>query len=116
VATLELILTLLVIALPLLGLVWAARKRLTLFVLLAEAGRITDVKGRMPQRLFDDIADVVARERPERLRIECRIEGGLAVLHFEAEADPGLRQVIRNLVGEYPAARLKGASHVRRRD
>ncbi|MGC4067769.1 MAG: DUF3634 family protein [Polyangiaceae bacterium] len=111
----ELLLTVLVIALPLIGLAWAARKRLTLFVLLVEDGRITNVTGRMPQRLFDDIADVVARERPARLRVACRIEDGLAVLHFDANADAGLRQVMRNLVGEYPAVRLKGANRIRRR-
>jgi hypothetical protein len=114
VATIELLLTVLVIALSLLGLVWSARKRLTLFVLLVEDGRIVSVRGRMPQRLFDDIADVVARERPARLRLECRLENGLAALHFDANADPGLRQVMRNLVGEYPAVRLRGANRVRR--
>jgi hypothetical protein len=112
---LELIITLAAIVLPLLWLTVLARQNLRLFSIVVESGRVTQVRGRLPQRLFDDILDVIAREKPSQLRLVCRIEGGQAVLDFSEATDPGLRQVFRNLVGEYPALRLKQASRVRSR-
>jgi hypothetical protein len=113
-SNLELFTTLLLLALPLYVVVRAAKRQLRLFVIVVEQGRITKVQGRMPQRLLDDIGDVIAREKPPMLRLVCRLEGGQAVLDFNETAEPGLRQVMRNLVGEYPALRLKQAPLVRR--
>jgi hypothetical protein len=112
---LELIITLAVIALPLLWLTVLARRNLRLFSIVVENGRLTQVRGRLPQRLLDDILDVIAREKPNQLRLVCRLEGGQAVLDFSEGTDLGLRQVFRNLVGEYPALRLKQAQRVRSR-
>jgi hypothetical protein len=111
---LTLLTILLLIGLPLWWLARAAKKQLRLFTIVVEAGRITKVLGRIPQRLLDDVSDVIARERPKNLRLECRLEGGRAVVDFSDGTDPGLRQLIRNLIGEYPALRLKSAPFARR--
>jgi len=113
VSTPDLLLAVMLIGLPLWGLAWAARRQMRLFILEVREGRIVLLKGRMPQRLLDDINDVVARERPLVLKVTCVIESGEAGLHFSEATDAGLQQVIRNLVGEYPALRLKQAPKVR---
>ena len=103
------------VTLPLLVLVWRARQALTLFVIQIQAGRVTDAKGRMPQRLLDEVAAVVEREGVAGLVVTCRIEGSLPHLVFRGATNSGLEQTIRNLVGQYPLARLKHAPRIRRR-
>jgi hypothetical protein len=93
---------------------WRAKRQLTLFVIRIDAGRIVDVKGRMPQRLLSDIADVVQLERRRELRIICRLEGGQARTAVYGDTDPGFEQMLRNLVGEYPVLRLKQAPRAKR--
>jgi hypothetical protein len=93
---------------------WRARLQLTLFVVCITDGQIVYVKGRMPQRLLDDIADVVERERTARLVLTCRIEDGRPSLYFQGDCDAGQQQLFRNLVGEYPMLRLKQAARARR--
>lgn len=111
----EFLATVLVLVLILWGLAWAARRHLRLFVVEVEDGRIKKLLGRIPPRLLADLRDVAARNQPKRLRIECRMEQGHAVVCFNLDSDPGLQQMVRNLVGEYPAIRLKHAPQVRGR-
>lgn len=93
--------------------VWRATRQLTLFVLRVEHGRITAVKGRMPRRLLNDIADAIRQERRTELRILCRIEQGAARIAVYGDTNPGFEQLLRNLVGEYPLPRLKQAPRAR---
>jgi hypothetical protein len=88
---------------------WRAKHAVTLFVIRIEGGKIAAVKGRLPRRLLDDIADVVERQHCRDLRIVCRMQDGQARLTLYGAATPGLDQVLRNLLGEYPVARLKQA-------
>lgn len=111
---LELWIVLGLVAMPLLLLVWRARQALTLFVVQIQAGRVTDAKGRMPQRLLDEIASVAEREHVAGLVVTCRIEGSLPQLFFRGATNSGLEQTLRNLVGQYPLARLKHAPRIRR--
>jgi hypothetical protein len=109
----EFLVTVLGLVLAIWGLAWAARRHLCLFTVTVDDGRITKLGGRIPPRLLADLRDVVARNKPKRLRIVCRIEQGRAVLDFNLGADAGLQQIVRNVVGEYPAIRLKHAPRVR---
>jgi hypothetical protein len=94
---------------------WRAKRQLTLFVIWVQRGRITSIKGRLPQRLLDDIADIARREDCRDLRIICRIEDSQARLGTYGATSPGLEQMLRNVVGEYPVLRLKQAPRVVRR-
>ncbi len=100
--------------LPLVALMLASQRHLRLFRVEAEQGEITAIAGRMPPRLLGDLKDVIAMNKPKRLRLICRWEAGRAVVEFGPEdaSDLGLRQIIRNLVGQYPALRLKRAPRI----
>ncbi|HEY5958199.1 MAG TPA: DUF3634 family protein [Polyangiaceae bacterium] len=96
------------------AIVWRARMHLRLFVIEVEAGAITALRGRIPRRLLTDISDVVRHERCQRLRIACRVDDGYARLEVIGDTHPGLEQALRNLVGEYPLARLKQSPRAKR--
>ena len=93
---------------------WRATQQLRLFVIRIEGGRIVRLKGRLPRRLLSDIADVAERQRCRDLWIVCRIEGGQAQVEVLGDRSGELGQILRNLVGEYPAARLRQAPRVGR--
>jgi len=110
------VLLLLVLALgplALWALAWAARRANTLFVLEARSGRIVRRTGRIPPRLLRDIADVMARPPVASARIVCMSEGGLARVHASGALSEDRIQVLRNLVGQWPLARLKHARKVK---
>jgi len=110
------VLLLLVVALGSLALwvlAWAARRANTLFVLEVHSGRIVRKAGRIPPRLLRDIADVTARPPVASARIVCISEGGLARVHASGALTEDRIQVLRNLVGQWPIARLKHARKVR---
>lgn len=108
------LLTLLGIAGCLGFLVWRARQQLTLFIIRIERGRIIGIKGRIPRRLLGDIADVARQERCEETRVICRLDDGAAQLSIYGDTNPGFEQMLRNLLGEYPVARLKQAPRAAR--
>jgi hypothetical protein len=111
----ELVLVMLVVAASVSLLVWRARRNLTLFVIRVDRGRIDYVKGRIPRRLLTDVVDVAATEKVGSWIVTCRIESGEARLSFQGVPDGGREQVLRNLVGQYPVARLKQAPQFARR-
>lgn len=94
-------------------LVWRARQALTLFVVRIQNARIDYVKGRIPRRLLDEIADVVEKRQIKSLVITCHVEERSAQLKFKGHADPDLAQIVRNLIGQYPLTRLRQAPKAR---
>lgn len=102
------------LSLTLLVLVWRARLALTLFVVRIQSGRVDYVKGRIPPRLLDEIAEVVRLQQAAALVVTCRVENQRASLSFKGRSDQGLEQVLRNLVGQYPLTRLRQAPRSRR--
>jgi hypothetical protein len=96
-----------------LALVWRARLALTLFVVRIEDGRIGYVKGRIPARLLGELAEVARLERITSLILTCRVEDQRAQLTLKGHSNPGLEQVLRNLLGQYPLTRLRQAPRSR---
>lgn len=90
------------------GVLAAAARSRTLFVLRARAGRVVGLRGRAPGELVRDLEDVVASRRADG-EIAVRIEGGAARVIVSGGIDEPTAQRARNVVGRFPLARLKAA-------
>jgi hypothetical protein len=89
------------------GILYAARRAITLFEIVAEAGKIAGARGRIPPELLRDLEDVFARAKASgKLRVH--LDGGRAQVDASGLDDPTLQRV-RNVVGRFPIARLKTA-------
>jgi hypothetical protein len=92
-----------------------------LFCLRVRGGRIHIARGRIPQQLLDDIADVV-RGRGQSgggasdLRVVIRgvVEDRRARLYVEGELSPEAQQRLRNTISAWPVAKIRAAPRPRR--
>ncbi|HEX9296263.1 MAG TPA: DUF3634 family protein [Polyangiaceae bacterium] len=84
-----------------------------LFFLHVRRGRVSVRRGRIPQRLLDDISDVVRTVESATLRGV--IEGGRPRLYAEGELRDDERQRLRNIVGTWSTAQIRNAPRPRRR-
>jgi hypothetical protein len=91
---------------------WARRAR-TLFELEIRSGRLVRASGRMPQGLLNDVLVVLPRNHETRLVIRCSIEGDRACLSTQGPVTDDEAQQLRNLLGLWPLARLRGAPQIR---
>lgn len=89
----------------------AARRAATVLVVRVEAGRVVGLRGRAPGELLRDLGDIFERANATG-RLELRLESG-GVTAVPHDFDAPTCQQIRNVVGRFPAARLKTAPRVR---
>lgn len=87
---------------------WGMKRAATLFTLHIREGRIARSSGRIPARLLSEIADIVDRAGVTRGRIRGVVRDGKAVLLFEGEMSPGTQQQMRNVMGQFSAAEIRG--------
>ena len=82
-----------------------------LFVLRVQDGELRRVRGRIPQRLLDDLADVVGRADLRNLELRGVIEDGRPKIYATAEDElpRTLRQQLRNSIGQWPVAAIRQA-------
>lgn len=99
------------LALPL---VRAIRRSNELFVVSIAGGRARFVRGRMPQRLLDDLDDVARSAPREPLRVVVTQEDGVARTRIEGAASAATAQRIRNVVGQWRTAQIRAGSPRRR--
>jgi hypothetical protein len=94
------------LALMLLPLVVGIRRSTELFVIDVRSGAPRLVRGRLPQSLLDEIADVVrdCRVRAARLRVVRR--AGHPELAIRGDVDAGGAQRLRNVIHRYGVARI----------
>lgn len=85
-----------------------------LFVLRVDDGKVSVVRGRIPQRLLDDVADVVARPRPAGARIRAVSDGGRPRLVAEGALRPEQLQRLRNVLGLWTVAQIRRAAPPKR--
>jgi len=80
-----------------------------LFLLRVREGDVHLVRGRVPPRLFDDLADVV--RKPAVLRADLRAvnEGGRPRLYAEGELSPEHKQRLRNVIGAWTVPQIRTA-------
>lgn len=84
----------------------AIRRSTELFVLRAKQGRARAVRGRIPPRLFDELEDVFQRNGSSgELRVLS--ERGSPVANMKGEFSAAARQQVRNVLGQYPLARIR---------
>jgi len=85
---------------------WVALRRSNeLFVLRVRGGRPELVRGRIPQALFDDLADVFAGTRVDA-EIRVVAEGGRPRVLLSGPQG-ALAQRVRNVVGRFRAAEIR---------
>lgn len=105
----QFVLAALVIAIPFLLL----RHANELFVLRIEGGRVRLVRGRLPKRLFDAIADIAERSRTSDVRVRVISQGGAPRLVPDG-LPPELAQRLRNVIGQFTVAEIRNAPPMRR--
>lgn len=86
----------------------AIRRSNELFVLDVVDGKVHLVRGRLPQRLLDDLVDVLERAKRESARIRVVVEDQRArvIVSGGSLSETRLQQV-RNVVGTYKLAQIK---------
>jgi hypothetical protein len=96
-------------------LVVSVRRATELFVVRVRAGRTRFVRGRMPQELLNEIAEVVAS--PEVASAELRVvrRSGEPELSLRGSLGPGQEQRLRNVIARFPVARIMAGGRPRRR-
>jgi uncharacterized protein DUF3634 len=87
-------------------LIVAIRRSTDLFVLRVREGRVRFTRGRMPQGLLDDIADVMASPSIRRAELRAVRRNGRAELVTRGEVSPEQLQRLRNVLGRYPVAQI----------
>lgn len=89
----------------------AIDRALNVLDLRVERGKVRRASGRASGELLRELEDVVSRARATG-RIVLRIEGGEVAVRTHG-LDEGTTQRLRNVVGRFPAARLKQAPRLR---
>jgi hypothetical protein len=84
-----------------------------LFVLHVKDGKVTVQRGRLPQKLVDDIADVV--RGVSHATLKCKSEGRKPRLYARGAVGPDHAQRLRNLVGTWTVAQMRTAPKHRKR-
>ena len=82
-----------------------------LFFLRVRGGKVGIRRGRIPQRLLDDIGEIVAGVEHATLRGV--IEGGRPRLYAEGELGADHKQRLRNVIGTWSAAQIRQARRPR---
>lgn len=85
-----------------------------LCVLRAHDRKVRIVRGRIPKRLLDDIADVMARSRASGIELRVVSEGGMPQLITKGALSPELAQRLRNVLGHWTVSQLRNAPKSRR--
>lgn len=87
---------------------WGVERAATLFAVKVRAGRIRRIRGRIPPRLLTEITDIIERAHVVDASIRGVLRDGRPVLLFEGEMDPSAQQQMRNVVGQFSAAEIRG--------
>jgi hypothetical protein len=83
-----------------------------LFYLRLSGGRVRVARGRIPQQLLNDLADVL-RDPPVEGALRGVSEDGRVRLYPEGELSEGQRQRLRNVVAAWPVVRVRNAPRPR---
>src|SRR5688500_12795351 len=85
-----------------------------LFLVRVRDGGLRLVRGRVPSRLFDDLADVVRKPAVVRADLRAVNEGGRPRLYAEGELSPEHKQRLRNVIGTWTVQQIRAAPRARR--
>jgi hypothetical protein len=104
-----------VLGLALWPLIVSIRRGTELFVVRVRDGQVRFTRGRMPQGLLDDIADVVDSPPIRRAELRAVRRGGRAELVARGELSPDQQQRLRNVLGRYPVPQIMAGARPGRR-
>jgi hypothetical protein len=111
----ELLLPLLVLALLSIPLGIALSRANELFLLRVRHGAVRVARGRIPQRLLDDIGDVIAGTATKDADIRAVVEGGRPSVYAHGRELPRhLRQRLRNVISAWQVSQIRTAPRPRR--
>ena len=100
----------LVLVVCLLPLAVALSRANELFLLTLHGGKLRVVRGRIPNRLLSDLADVVASSAPEGTRLRGVVRDGHAAIDVRGRPlSAPLRQRLRNVISLWPVAKIRNA-------
>jgi hypothetical protein len=101
----------LLLLLGLIPLVLALLRANELFCLrMAAGGGLRVVRGRIPQKLLNDIGDILRRPAPaDEVVLRVVIEDRAPRVYVQGELTDGQRQQLRNVVSMWPVAKLRNA-------
>ncbi|HMJ56007.1 MAG TPA: DUF3634 family protein [Polyangiaceae bacterium] len=80
-----------------------------LFFVRVRDGKVRIVRGRVPARLFDDLADVVQKPAVTHADLRAVNEGGRPRLYAEGELSPEHKQRLRNVIGAFTVQQIRTA-------
>jgi hypothetical protein len=101
------------LALLVIPLVIALMRANELFCLELRDKKLVLARGRIPQRLLNDMADVVRDSGATTCTIRGLSEGNRAVVEARGDLGEGHRQRLRNVIAQWPVARIRTASRGR---
>src|SRR5690348_12445051 len=81
-----------------------------LFLLRIHDGRVRVVRGRIPARLLEDIGDVVRDPEVARGTLRGVSEDGRVRLYPDAELSDAQKQRLRNVIAQWPVAKVRNAA------
>jgi hypothetical protein len=80
-----------------------------LFVLRLRNGRLSIARGRLPQRLLDDIGDVVRAPVVLEGTLRGVSEDGRVRIYADADLTDAQRQRLRNVLGQWSVTQVRNA-------
>ena len=83
------------------------------YLRIHDAGRIRIARGRIPQRLLDDITDVLKQPVVTRGTLRGVSEDGRVRLYAEAELTDAQRQRLRNVIAGWAVTQVRNAPRPR---
>jgi hypothetical protein len=86
----------------------AADRARTLAVVRFERGKASVVRGRLPARVLLEIRDVAERMRVPSGSVTLRRDSGAVEVRLEGVTDPRAEQQLRNVIGRFRLAELRG--------
>lgn len=96
------------------GLFAAARSAQRLLVVEVVRGVVKKADGRAPPTLLQDFDDVLAKTKTDAT-VVLLVRRGEVTVETNGEIDEAVTQRLRNVVGRFPAARLRTAPLTKRR-
>lgn len=90
------------------ALVISADRRRTIAIVVLERQTANVTRGRLPPRVLAEIRDVAERNRLTRGKVSIRRESGEVRLDLHGIDDPRVQQQLRNVIGRFRLAELRG--------
>ncbi len=97
-----------ILILAIAAVVIAADRRRTIAVVTFESGRARTTRGRLPARVMNEIRDVAERMKIRSGQVTIRRESGAARVDLSGVDDPRAVQQLRNVIGRFRLAELRG--------